>query len=153
MVANVHPFLRKKKPVKIVTPLSGHGGCDDPWWPMCLLYRGKGRQPRSSRRHRPGMVAVTILAGHCASFPTNIVTPSLPRHGGSDDPWWPMCIPSCGKRNQPRSSRPPCSGGCDDPWWPMCLLHRGKRRQPRSSRPHCPGMVAVTILGCLAWAA
>ena len=66
--------------------------------------------PRSSRPPCPGMVAVTILAGHCAPLPANIVTPSLPGHGGCDDPWWPMCTPSRAKRNQPRSSHLPCPG-------------------------------------------
>ena len=57
----------------------------------CARSREKGSQPRSSRPPCPGMVAVTLLAGHCAPLPANIVTPSLPGHGGCDDPWCPMC--------------------------------------------------------------
>ena len=77
---------------------------------MCAPSREKGSQPRSSRPPCPGMVAVTILVGHCAPLPANIVTPSLPGHGGCDDPWWPMCTPSRAKRNQPISSHLPCLG-------------------------------------------
>ena len=36
-------------PANIVTPsLPGHGGCDDPWWPMCTPSRAKRNQPISS---------------------------------------------------------------------------------------------------------
>ena len=107
---HVRPFPRTRQPAEIVTPsLPGHGGCVDP----SAIVRPF--PPRSSRSPCTGMLAVTILVGHCAPLPANIVTPSLPGHGGCDDPWWPMCTPSCGKRSQSRSSRP------------------------------CPGMVAVTI--------
>ena len=113
-----------------------------------LLATVRPFPPRSSRPPRTGMVAVTILVGHCAPLPANIVTPSLPGHGGCDDPWWPMCTPSRAKRNQPRSSHLPCPGMVSVTiLWQMCTLSRGKRNHQRSSRLPCPGMVAVTILG------
>ena len=61
---------------------------------MCAPSREKGSQPRSSRPPCPGMVAVTILAGHRAPLPAKIVTPSLSGHGGCDDPCGPLCAPS-----------------------------------------------------------
>ena len=99
--------------------------------------------------------------------PAEIVMPSLPGHGGVDDPCWPCAL------LPPRSSRPPCSGmvavtilaghsaplpanivtsflpghgGCDDPWWPMCILSHAKRHQPTSSHLLCTVYGSVTIL-------
>ena len=70
--------------------------------------------------------------------PAEIVTPSLPGHGGCDDPSGHRA-PLPAKIVTPSLSG---HGGCDDPFGPLCALFL-----PILSRPPCLGMVAVTILG------